>query len=82
MGDIPQIREWVVDGQNGYICPVKDADKLTECIIKIIEDPERINEKIIQENLTLIKKELDRSKMSADIKQFVRNISSKKAETE
>jgi glycosyltransferase involved in cell wall biosynthesis len=78
MGDIPQIREWINDGQNGYLCPVKDADKLAECIIKVIEDPQRMNEKFILKNLTLIKQEVDSSKMSAEIKQLVVNISSKK----
>jgi len=82
MGDIPQIRDWVVDGQNGYLCPVKDADKLAECIIKVIEDPQNMNKKFIQENLTLIKQEVESSKMSAEIKHLVRNISSKNAETE
>jgi glycosyltransferase involved in cell wall biosynthesis len=81
MGDIPQIREWIVDGENGYLCPVKDADKLAECIIKVIEDPQKMNKKFIQENLTLIKQEVDSSKMSADIKKLVKDISSKNAET-
>ena len=81
MGDIPQIRDWVIDG-NGYLCPVKDADKLAECIMKVIEDPQEMNEKFIQENLTLIKQEVDSCKMSAEIKQLVVNISSKKPETE
>ncbi len=82
MGDIPQIRDWVIDGKNGYLCPVKDADKLAECIMKVIEDPQEMNEKFIQENLTLIKQEVDSCKMSAEIKQLVVNISSKKPETE
>jgi glycosyltransferase involved in cell wall biosynthesis len=82
MGDIPQIREWIVDGENGYLCQVKDADKLAECIIKVIEDPQKIKKKFIQENMTLIKQEVDSSKMSADIKQLVRDISSKNAEAE
>ena len=82
MGDIPQIREWITDGQNGYLCPVKDADKLAECIIKVIEDPQRMNEKFIKENLIFIKQNVDSSKMSSEIKQLVVNISSKKAEIE
>jgi len=79
MGDIPQVRDWITDGKNGYLCPVKNADKLAECIIKVLEDPEKMNKKFIQENLTLIKQEVDSSKMSADIKQLVRDISSKNA---
>jgi glycosyltransferase involved in cell wall biosynthesis len=82
MGDIPQIRDWVVDGKNGYLCPVKDAVKLAECIIKVIEDPQEMNEKFIQENLSLVKQKVDSYKMSAEIKQLVVNISSKKPEIE
>lgn len=82
MGDIPQIREWITNGKNGYLCPVKDADKLAECIINVIEDPQRMNEKFIQENLIFIKQNVDSSKMSSEIKQLVVNISSKKVEME
>jgi len=82
MGDIPQIRDWVIDGKNGYLCPVKDADKLAECIMKVIEDPQGMNEKFMQENLTLIRQEVDSCKMSAEIKQLVVNISSKKPGSE
>ena len=82
MGDIPQIRDWVVNGKNGYLCQVKDVEKLAECIIKVIENPQKMNEKFMQENLTLIKQEVDSSKMSTEIKQLVVNISSIRAETE
>ena len=46
MGDIPQIREWIVDGENGYLCPVRDADKLAECIIKVIRRSAKYEEKV------------------------------------
>jgi glycosyltransferase involved in cell wall biosynthesis len=81
MSDIPQIRDWVIDGKNGYLCPVKDADKLAECIFKVLEDPQKMNEKFIQENLTRIKQEVDSLKMNAQIKQLVESISSEKTET-
>jgi len=76
MGDIPQIRDWITDGKNGYLCPVKDADKLAECIIKVLEDPQKMNATFIQENMNRIKQDLDSNKMNAQIKQLVVNISS------
>ncbi|PKL70328.1 MAG: hypothetical protein CVV30_02925 [Methanomicrobiales archaeon HGW-Methanomicrobiales-1] len=80
MGDIPQIRSWVIDGKNGYLCHVKDAEKLAECIIKVIENPQNINERFILENLTLIKQEVESSKMSKEIKKLVTNVSLKTTE--
>nr|WP_320161336.1 glycosyltransferase family 4 protein [uncultured Methanoregula sp.] len=80
MGDIPQIRNWVVDGENGYLCPVNDPDRLAECIIKVIEDPQKLNEKFIRGNMARIKQDLDSRKMEAEIKKLIISISSKPTE--
>ena len=80
MGDIPQIREWVTDGKNGYLCPVKDADMLAECIQKVLENREHQNERFARENLELVAREVDSTKMSARIKKLVREVSSQKME--
>jgi glycosyltransferase involved in cell wall biosynthesis len=81
MGDIPQIRDWITDGENGYLCPVRNSKKLAECIINVIENPQRLNEKFIKENLTRIKQDVESSKMSEEIKQLVVNLSSINMET-
>lgn len=36
--DIPANREWVVDGQNGYLVPIKDVNLLSSTIIKILKN--------------------------------------------
>lgn len=80
MGDIPQIREWVRDNQNGYLCPVKDTEKLAECILKVIENPKNLNETFTQENISRIQREVDSQKMSELIKQLAMKNALKKPE--
>ena len=36
--DIPANREWVVDGINGYLVPIKDVNLLSSTIIKILKN--------------------------------------------
>ena len=38
--DVPGCRETVQDGVNGYLVPVKDANKLKDALIKLIENEE------------------------------------------
>lgn len=40
--DAPGCRETVVDGENGFLVPVKDADALADKMIQFIENPEWI----------------------------------------
>ncbi len=40
--DAPGCRETVIDGQNGFLVPVRDADALAERMIELIEHPARI----------------------------------------
>ncbi|MFP5465619.1 MAG: glycosyltransferase, partial [Gammaproteobacteria bacterium] len=37
--DAPGCRETVVDGENGYLVPVRDVDALAERMIRFIEQP-------------------------------------------
>ncbi len=40
--DSPGCRETVIDGKNGFLVPVKDADKLARAMIEFINNPEII----------------------------------------
>lgn len=40
--DAPGCRETVVDGDNGFLVPVKDAEALANAMLKFIEQPELI----------------------------------------
>ncbi len=40
--DAPGCRETVVDGDNGFLVPIKDADALAQAMLRFIEQPELI----------------------------------------
>ncbi|WP_367103883.1 glycosyltransferase family 4 protein [uncultured Psychrobacter sp.] len=42
--DAPGCRETVVDGDNGFLIPVKDVDALTQAMLRFIEEPSLIIE--------------------------------------
>ena len=37
--DAPGCRETVVDGDNGFLVPIKDADALAQAMLRFIEQP-------------------------------------------
>jgi len=38
VGDLPATREWIVDGEDGFIVPLRDKQALAEGIIRLLED--------------------------------------------
>ena len=38
--DAPGCRETVVDGDNGFLVPIKDANALAQAMLRFIEQPE------------------------------------------
>lgn len=74
MGDIPQIREWVVDGKNGYLVSVRDPDELSKKILKIMVDPDGTTRQFVERNLDLVKREVDSVLMSKLIKNLVHSV--------
>lgn len=65
MGDIPQIREWVIDGENGYSVPPRDPSALAERIVWIFTDCDDALGSFVQKNIGLIQREVD-SRIVAD----------------
>ncbi|BBI68842.1 hypothetical protein PKHYL_30330 [Psychrobacter sp. KH172YL61] len=45
--DAPGCRETVINGHNGYLVPVKDADALAEAMQKFIDEPELIAKMVV-----------------------------------
>lgn len=41
VSDLPASREWVKDGWNGYIVPVRDEKTLADAIVKLIKDKKK-----------------------------------------
>lgn len=71
MGDIPQIREWVEDGKNGYLVPVDCDSTLSDRIVRIREDRQGENEQFVLRNRELIEREFDSQVIKERIKDLV-----------
>ena len=39
VGDLPQIREWVSDGHNGFVVPQRDPEKVAEAVCALLANP-------------------------------------------
>lgn len=57
MGDIPQIREWITDGENGYLVPTREPRALAEKIISVLVDENNIIKTFIEKNKRLVYEE-------------------------
>lgn len=72
IGDIPQLREWVEDGVNGYRVPPRDAGALAGRINGILAAPPvRIGD-FARRNRALVEREADGGKAGERIKLLVR----------
>lgn len=76
MGDIPQIREWVVDGVNGFLVEPRDFSALSDRIIKSFDNRDQIIDSFIKNNLEIIKNKADSNKNIIEIKEVVRRVAS------
>lgn len=72
MGDIPQISEWVRDGENGYSIPPRDPVALAERIVRIIAGGDGAVEGFVQKNLDLIRREVDSRVAAGTVKKLVK----------
>jgi len=52
--DLPSLREWITDGQNGFLVPCQDAPTLAQAVLKLIESP-ILCEQFRQRNLEVVK---------------------------
>ena len=74
MGDIPQIREWIADGRNGFLVPCKEPRQLSRLIVEILElPPDRIR-RITDTGRELVAREFDSSVHTSSIKDLVRRM--------
>ena len=65
MGDIPQIKAWVIDGENGYSVPPRDPSALAERIVRIFTDCDEVLGSFVEKNIALVQHKVD-SRMVAD----------------
>ena len=74
MGDIPGLREWVTDGVNGFLVPLRDPVSLSEKIIGVLDGPEDMMASIVEKNLELARRFFDSQQNSQEIKKLVLEI--------
>ena len=72
MGDIPQIREWVADGVNGFLVPTRNPDALAEKITEVFERPYFGTESFTEKNAELLKLNFNYERNIGQIKNLVR----------
>lgn len=72
MGDIPQIREWVSDGDNGLLVPPRDPAALAEGILRIFVNTDDLTGRFAEKNLEIVRREFDARRNVESIKKLVR----------
>ena len=61
VGDLPSLREWIIDGENGYVVPLRDPHATAGAIIKILTD-EPTRKLFIRRNLKMVRERADHQK--------------------
>jgi glycosyltransferase involved in cell wall biosynthesis len=64
--DAPGCRETVIDGENGYLVPVKDVDALAEKMRFFIDNPETIME-MAKKGRSMVEEKFDVKKVNASV---------------
>ncbi|TAN40081.1 MAG: glycosyltransferase family 1 protein [Nitrospirae bacterium] len=77
MGDIPQIREWVTDGVNGFLVPPRESVALSCKILRVFENTDGLIDSFIRKNRGLVIREFDSVKNIERVKGLVRTITKK-----
>lgn len=74
MGDIPQIGEWVMDGENGYSVPPRDPSVLADRIVRIFTDQDGVVEGFVRKNIGLVQREVDSRIVAERVKKLVHDL--------
>jgi len=74
MGDIPQIREWIDDGRNGFLVPPRDPRELSETLLVVLKLPSAKIAGITESGRELVAREFDSSLHASRLKDLVRRV--------
>jgi glycosyltransferase involved in cell wall biosynthesis len=74
MGDIPQIREWIADGRNGFLVPPRDPERLSGKILEVLGRPPEGIRPLTDEGRDLVAREFDGAVQSVFVKDLVRAV--------
>jgi glycosyltransferase involved in cell wall biosynthesis len=56
--NLPSIREWIVDGENGLLIPPRDPTLLAQAIVNLLDDPQSC-QRFSAKNIELIRNRAD-----------------------
>jgi glycosyltransferase involved in cell wall biosynthesis len=73
VSDIPANREWITDGWNGLIVPVRNPEKLADTIVYLIENPDLMR-LFGKRNAQIIRDRADREKHMAHMEDMYRQL--------
>ncbi|MDF1548306.1 MAG: glycosyltransferase family 4 protein [Bacteroidales bacterium] len=74
LGDIPQIKEWITDKENGFIVPCRSAYKLALTIDMVLKISTAELSPIIEKSYAVVGEKADQLKNIALIKSLVKNL--------
>jgi L-malate glycosyltransferase len=73
VSDLPSLREWVVDGENGFLVDPRDVDGLAERIIRVLRKP-ATREAMAVRNANLIKARASQQANMAQMDDIYRDV--------
>jgi len=74
MGSIPQIQEWIVDGFNGFLVPVKDSVALSDTILRVFDNHGGEINSITRRGHEIVRRDADSEKNGCQIKELVHRV--------
>lgn len=74
MGDIPSIREWIADGENGFLVPPRDPARLSAAIAKVLEAPAAVLDAMTGRGIERVGRDADGESNARRIKELVRRV--------
>ena len=73
VSDIPANHEWIIDGWNGFIVPIRNPEKLANAIIQLIEKPD-LMQIFGERNAQIIRDRADREKNMAHMENLYQQL--------
>lgn len=74
MGDIPSIREWIADGDNGFLVPPRDPEFLAAAVAKVLDAPGKALEAMTRKGMEQVERDADGETNARRIKDLVRQV--------
>lgn len=80
-GDLESVREWIADGENGFLCKPNDPDQLAECIVSALLDP-NLRGRAAEINRTLVRERAHYPRVMENAEHFYHEVLSATAPDE